>query len=111
MKTVIAVLTMTIAMSAQAQQPIRIFADASLKPALSEMAAAYPAAKLQVVYGPSALLHERITNGERPQVIVPRFCWQTARSLGNWTLVSCTVSPAFTFDGFEMAPSGWHPGP
>jgi predicted cupin superfamily sugar epimerase len=49
-------------------------------------------------------------NGERPQVIVPRFCWQTARSLGNWTLVSCTVSPAFTFDGFEMAPSGWHPG-
>ena len=68
MKTVIAVLTMTIAMSAQAQQPIRIYADASLKPALSEMAAAYPAAKLQVVYGPSAVLHERIAKGERPHV-------------------------------------------
>ena len=43
-------------------------------------------------------------------VIVPRFCWQTARSLGAWTLVSCTVSPAFAFDGFEMAPPGWRPG-
>ena len=48
--------------------------------------------------------------GERPQVIVPRFCWQTARSLGAWSLVSCTVSPAFAFDGFELAPKGWRPG-
>jgi predicted cupin superfamily sugar epimerase len=48
--------------------------------------------------------------GERPQVIVPRFCWQTARSLGPWSLVSCTVSPAFAFDGFELAPKGWRPG-
>jgi predicted cupin superfamily sugar epimerase len=48
--------------------------------------------------------------GERPQVIVPRFCWQTARSLGSWTLVSCTVSPAFAFEGFELAPQGWRPG-
>jgi predicted cupin superfamily sugar epimerase len=47
---------------------------------------------------------------ERPQVIVPRFCWQTARSLGSWTLVSCTVSPAFAFEGFELAPQGWRPG-
>jgi hypothetical protein len=26
-----------------------------------------------------------------------------------WTLVGCTVSPAFTFDGFELAPPGWSP--
>jgi predicted cupin superfamily sugar epimerase len=51
-----------------------------------------------------------LAKGERPQVIVPRFCWQTARSLGAWTLVGCTVSPAFAFDGFEMAPKGWRPG-
>jgi len=50
-----------------------------------------------------------LAQGERPQVIVPRFCWQTARSLGAWTLVTCTVSPAFAFEGFEMAPRGWHP--
>ncbi|MCA9759578.1 MAG: cupin domain-containing protein, partial [Candidatus Eisenbacteria bacterium] len=30
--------------------------------------------------------------------------WQRARSLGEWTLVGCTVSPAFQFDGFELAP-------
>lgn len=50
-----------------------------------------------------------IAEGERPQVIVPRFCWQTARSLGLWTLVGCTVSPAFTFAGFTLAPPDWTP--
>ena len=40
--------------------------------------------------------------GERPQGIVPAHQWQRAKSLGAWTLVSCTVSPAFEFSGFEM---------
>ena len=47
--------------------------------------------------------------GERPQAVVPRFTWQAARSLGAWTLVGCTVSPAFEFAGFELAPPGWQP--
>ena len=51
-----------------------------------------------------------IASDERPQVIVPADAWQTARSLGPWTLVGCTVSPAFRFEGFEMAPEGWAPG-
>ena len=45
--------------------------------------------------------------GEMPQLIVPAGYWQTARSTGAWTLVSCTVSPGFRFDGFEMAPPGF----
>jgi len=48
--------------------------------------------------------------GERPQAVVPPHAWQSARSLGAWTLVGCTVAPAFTFDGFELAPVGWEPG-
>jgi uncharacterized protein len=48
--------------------------------------------------------------GERPQGVVPRAAWQAARSLGAWTLVGCTVSPAFDFSGFELAPPGWQPG-
>jgi hypothetical protein len=40
----------------------------------------------------------------------PRGVWQAARSLGNWTLVGCTVAPAFQFEHFEMAPPGWEPG-
>jgi len=47
---------------------------------------------------------------ERPQVVVPRHCWQTAKSLGAWTLVGCTVAPGFQFSGFELAGKGWQPG-
>jgi predicted cupin superfamily sugar epimerase len=47
--------------------------------------------------------------GERPQAVVPRRVWQAARSLGAWTLVGCTVSPAFAFENFELAPPGWRP--
>jgi hypothetical protein len=48
--------------------------------------------------------------GERPQGVAPRNVWQAARSLGAWTLVGCTVSPAFDFAAFELAPPGWAPG-
>lgn len=47
--------------------------------------------------------------GERPQAVVPRHVWQAARSLGAWTLVGCTVAPAFEFKGFELAPPDWKP--
>ena len=47
--------------------------------------------------------------GEQPQIVVPRQVWQAARSLGAFTLVGCTVSPAFQFEGFELAPPGWSP--
>ena len=49
--------------------------------------------------------------GQRPQLVVPAGTWQTAESLGAWTLVGCTVSPAFSFDGFELAPPDWRPIP
>ena len=45
-----------------------------------------------------------------PHVPVPAGTWQSARSEGAWTLVGCTVAPAFDFAGFELAPSGWKPG-
>lgn len=47
--------------------------------------------------------------GQRPQVVVPRDAWQSAQSLGDWTLVGCTVAPGFRFSGFEMAEPGWQP--
>lgn len=49
--------------------------------------------------------------GERPQLVVPKGWWQSATSLGAWTLVGCTVAPAFDFAGFEMAPPDWRPVP
>ena len=51
-----------------------------------------------------------VLSGEQPQILVPKDHWQSARSLGAWTLVGCTVSPAFEFTGFEMAAKGWEPG-
>jgi predicted cupin superfamily sugar epimerase len=61
----------------------------------------------------AAVEHLKLGNdlaaGQRPQLIVPAHCWQSARSLGDWSLVGCTVSPGFVFDGFEMAPDGWRP--
>ena len=48
--------------------------------------------------------------GARPVAVVPAHGWQSAASLGAWTLVGCTVAPAFTFEGFEMAPPDWVPG-
>jgi predicted cupin superfamily sugar epimerase len=48
--------------------------------------------------------------GERPQAVVPARAWQQAKSLGDWTLVGCTVAPGFEFAGFELAPPGFEPG-
>jgi predicted cupin superfamily sugar epimerase len=47
--------------------------------------------------------------GERPQAVVGAGAWQAAVSLGDWTLVGCTVAPGFEFSGFELAPKGWAP--
>ncbi|WP_415220474.1 cupin domain-containing protein [Pseudophaeobacter arcticus] len=48
------------------------------------------------------LLTPDLTVGQ-PQLIVPAGHWQAARSTGDYTLVSCTVSPGFQFEGFELA--------
>ena len=50
-----------------------------------------------------------LASGERPQGIVPAHAWQAAQSLGDWTLVGCTVAPGFDFKTFELAPPGWEP--
>lgn len=47
--------------------------------------------------------------GERPQAVVPAGAWQAAESLGDWTLVGCTVAPGFEFFGFELAPLDFAP--
>ena len=49
--------------------------------------------------------------GQRPQIVVPAGWWQSATSLGAWTLVGCTVAPGFDFAGFELAPPNWRPVP
>lgn len=59
--------------------------------------------RTELVLGPD------LKEGQRPQGLVPAGAWQAAESRGAWTLVGCTVAPAFVFEGFELAPPGWSP--
>lgn len=58
----------------------------------------------RVVLGPD------LERGMRPQAVVPAQSWQSARSLGAYTLAGCTVAPGFEFSGFEIANEGCTPG-
>ncbi len=55
------------------------------------------------------ILGSDLAAGERPQAVVPAQAWQAAESLGDWTLVGCTVAPGFQFDNFELAPPDFTP--
>jgi predicted cupin superfamily sugar epimerase len=76
----------------------------------------YAGAPLRLTMSPDGvatseqILGQDFSDGQRPQVVVPRGYWQSAQSLGNWTLVGCTVAPGFQFEHFEMAEEGWQPG-
>ncbi len=54
-------------------------------------------------------LGDRLLAGHKPHAVVPAHAWQSAESLGPWTLVSCFVAPGFEFSGFELAPRDWRP--
>jgi uncharacterized protein len=43
-----------------------------------------------------------VTACQLPQRVVPAEAWQAARSLGDFTLVGCTVAPEFRFEGFRL---------
>jgi uncharacterized protein len=46
-----------------------------------------------------------VAAGQSPQVVVEAGVWQSARPLGRFCLVGATVTPAFTFEGFELRDS------
>jgi predicted cupin superfamily sugar epimerase len=73
-------------------------------PLLLETAASDEAAVTRVTLGPD------LPAGEQPQAVVAAGSWQAAESLGDWTLVGCTVAPGFVFEQFWLAPAGWRPG-
>jgi uncharacterized protein len=55
------------------------------------------------------ILGANLRDAERPQAVVPGHHWQSARSLGAWTLVGCTVAPGFEFSRFELAGATFAP--
>jgi predicted cupin superfamily sugar epimerase len=70
----------------------------------------YRGAPLELKIGKAVvILGPNIARDQLPQHVVPAGEWQAARSLGDYTLVGCTVAPGFEFSGFEMAPEGFEP--
>jgi uncharacterized protein len=55
------------------------------------------------------ILGNDFERSEEAQIVVPKHAWQSARSLGAFTLAGCTVSPGFVFSRFELAPDGFAP--
>ena len=55
------------------------------------------------------VLGPNVDEAQAPQVVVPPNAWQSAKSLGDYTLVGCTVAPGFDFAHFELAPDGFEP--
>ena len=70
----------------------------------------YRGAPLELKIGKDTyVLGANIDEAQVPQLVVPQNAWQAARSLGDYTLVGCTVAPGFEFSKFEMAPDGFTP--
>jgi predicted cupin superfamily sugar epimerase len=72
-------------------------------PLALEIVARHGGARERLRLGP------HLESGERPQGVVPAFAWQTAQSLGEWSLAGCTAAPGFDFASLEVAPEGWAP--
>ena len=70
----------------------------------------YRGAPLELRIGKQTyMLGANIDEAQVPQIVVPAGAWQCARSLGDYSLVGCTVAPGFAFEHFEMAPDGFEP--
>ena len=64
---------------------------------------------LRLTDGGEIRLGPDLSDGQTLQGLVPAGVWQAAESLGDWSLCTCVVAPAFEFSGFELAPLGWEP--
>ncbi len=43
-----------------------------------------------------------VSENSKPVAVVPSLSWQAARTLGEYTLVGCTVGPGFEYEDFEL---------
>jgi predicted cupin superfamily sugar epimerase len=70
----------------------------------------YSGAPLELRVGKDIyVLGPNVDEAQAPQVVVPPHAWQSARSLGEYTLVGCTVAPGFELAHFELAPDDFEP--
>ena len=43
-------------------------------------------------------------------LVIKANSWFSMKSLGKYSLIGCTVAPAFDYADFDLAPQNWEPG-
>jgi uncharacterized protein len=56
-----------------------------------------------------ALLGPKVSEGQRPQVVIQSGAWQCAKPLGSYALCGWTAAPGFELSKLKIAPEGWAP--
>ena len=56
------------------------------------------------------ILGKNIANNESLHLVINSGSWFSMTSLGNYSLIGCTVAPGFNYADFELAPKDWKPG-
>ena len=54
-------------------------------------------------------LGHSMADNENLHIIIPAGSWFSMNSEGEYSLIGCTVSPAFDYTDFELAPPNWKP--
>ena len=71
----------------------------------------YSGAPLEVFTSSNGVDYELFSLGIDDNYIytVKANTWFAMRSAGSYSLIGCTVAPAFDFNDFELAPATWRP--
>lgn len=56
------------------------------------------------------ILGHNIEKDENNHLIIKAGSWFSMKSNGKYSLIGCTVAPAFDYKDFELAPKEWSPG-
>lgn len=54
---------------------------------------------------PEGMYRTTVLDGSNPMFVVLANCWQTATTLGEYTLCGCTVAPPFEYSDLEFGDS------
>ena len=56
------------------------------------------------------ILGHNIDKNQNSHLIIKAGTWFSMKSNGIFSLIGCTVAPAFDYKDFELAPPKWSPG-
>ncbi len=55
----------------------------------------------------NVILGRNYSNRQLFHYVVKSETWFGMKSMGEWSFIGCTVSPAFNYEDFELAPAEW----